>query len=153
METRDIEWQWVEADLGGCAEYGENRFIFTFNESEGMGEVRRVGPTGDSTRVWSLACMTADSAALVVHDDILYVALYLRSATGCRVLAVDLASRERLWETRLKGLGSIGHSKYSNRVQMRMIGQWLVVFGREASGDYIEVLDPRNGQLISSERV
>jgi hypothetical protein len=153
MEAREIDWQWDEADFGGCAEYGPDRFVLVFDESEGTAEVRRVGPEGDATAVWSLPRATANSAALLAHDDMLYVALYSRSATGCRVLALDLISEEPVWETRLRGLGSIGHSKYSNRIQMRMVGERLVIYGREASGNYIEVLDPRDGQLISSERV
>lgn len=153
MDVESIEWQWDDADLGGQTDAEGDRFVFTLSDDANTAEIRRVDPVGDSTWVQTISALSVDSAALVVHDGKLYVALYLRNLTGCRVLALDASSGNRLWETPLKGIGSIGHSKYANRVQMRFRDECLLIFGDEASGRYIEVLDPFSGHLIYNRRV
>ena len=43
--------------------------------------------------------------------------------------------------------------EYGNRVQLRFVNGWLVVFGDESGGKYIEVLDPKNGRRLSNRMV
>jgi outer membrane protein assembly factor BamB len=153
MDIESIEWQWDDTDLGGHADAGGDRFVFTLSDDANTAEIQRVDTVGDSIWVQTIAVVTANSAALVVHDGRLYVALYSRNLTGCRVLALDASSGDRLWETPLKGLGSILHSKYANRVQMRVKDEWLLIFGDESSGRYIEILDLASGRRIYNQRV
>lgn len=78
-----------------------------------------------------------------------YTALHAASAPGCRVQAHDAASGRLLWETRLQALQGGGHhSKYSNAVQLRLVGGRLAVFGKESSGRYVEVLDTATGAQL-----
>ncbi len=153
MKAESIEWQWDDTDPGGYTDTDRGRFIFTVNEKNNTTEIRRIVSTGESTLIWSRPTATANSAALVCQDDVLYVAFYSRSATGCRVLALNASSGEVLWETPLQGIGSIGHSKYKNSVQIRMMDEYLVIFGWEASGKYIEILNPQDGRLIFNRKV
>jgi outer membrane protein assembly factor BamB len=123
------------------------------SDDVGTAEIRCVDSTGDCRWVQTISARTTDAAALVVHRGKLYAALYSRYAAGCRVLTLDASSGHRLWETRLTGVGSVMHSKYMNRVQMRMKGKRLVVFGDESGGRYIEVLDPLSGRSIHNRRL
>ena len=83
-----------------------------------------------------------------------YTALHAASAPGCRVQAHEAASGRLLWETQLQGLrGSSHHSKYSNAVQLRLIGGQLEVFGKESSGRYVEVLDTVTGAQLYHQAV
>jgi hypothetical protein len=54
---------------------------------------------------------------------------------------------------RIEGIGPTLHSKYGNRVQLRVINNWLVVFGDESGGRYVEVVDSKNGQRLSNRMV
>jgi hypothetical protein len=153
METQEVGWQWDEADMGGCITTHQGCFVFAVDVDKGSAEIRRIAPSGNSTLLWSVPAATAKSAALALKGSILFVALYSRSATGCRILALETDSCQKLWETSLKGIGSIGHSKYSNQIQIRLMNEWLVIFGREESGRYIEILDLIDGRLVSSRKV
>ena len=160
-----IAWQWDEAEAGehrgrvfldleggGC-------LVLTFINHE-TAEIQRTGSSGESVWVQSVPSWIANSAALLLHAGKLYAALYSDMAAGCRVLALDAASGDLLWDTPLKGLGPIHHSKYRNRVQLRFIHHWnvpeggrLVIFGQEAGGKYIEVLEPDSGRQLSHQMV
>ena len=83
-----------------------------------------------------------------------YTALHAASAPGCRVQAHEAASGRLLWETRLHALqGGSHHSKYSNAVQLRLVGGRLAVFGKESSGRYVEVLDTATGAQLYHQAV
>lgn len=57
-----------------------------------------------------------------------------------------------LWSVSLKGIGSVGHSKWRNDVQLDMHEGNPVVFGREGQR-YIEVRDAKTGTLISNQQL
>ncbi len=83
--------------------------------------------------------------------DTLYIADYCPLRTGCTVLAVDFKKNKELWRTKLKGIGPISHSKYSNAVCIGNDGDTILVFGKEAAGSYREKLDRRTGKTVSNE--
>ncbi len=83
--------------------------------------------------------------------DALYIADYCPIRTGCTVFAVDFKRNKELWRTKLKGLGSVAHSKYSNDVCIGNDGDSIIVFGKEAGGSYRERLDRRTGKTVSNE--
>jgi hypothetical protein len=56
------------------------------------------------------------------------------------------------WTVPLDALGRIAHSEYFNAVEMRLEPFGVVVFGREAQGNYVEVRDRQTGQLLSNTR-
>ena len=153
MDIENIEWQWDNTDLGGYAYSEGDSFVFALSDNVNTVEIRRVDSVENSKWAQSIPAVTMNSAALLVDKGKLYAALYSRSLTGCQVLSLDASSGNLLWETPLKGIGSIGHSRYTNRVQMRFRDEYLLIFGDEASGRYIEVLDPFSGRLIYNRRV
>ncbi len=153
MDIENIEWQWDNTYLGGYAYTEGDCFVFTLSDNINTAEIRRVDPVGNSKWVQIIPAVNINSAALLVDKGKLYAALYSRSLTGCHILALDASSGNQLWETTLKGIGSIGHSKYANRIQMRIEDEWLLIFGNESSGRYIEILDPFSGRLIYNQRV
>ena len=105
------------------------------------------GPT------WSVAVAGGgefSGAALAADGGRVFVAFYNRGAAGCQLAGFDGASGKQLWSTTLDGIGPIGHSKYSNRVQISIIGGQPTVFGSEAKR-YIEQRDAATGALVSHQ--
>jgi len=88
-------------------------------------------------------------ANLAVDHDRIFVATYNRIAAGCRLSAFDMAGKP-LWSVHLDGIGPIAHSKYWNRVQLRIVGGDPTVFGSEAKR-YIEERDAATGKLVSHQ--
>ena len=89
-------------------------------------------------------------AAMVADADRVYVATYDRIATGCDLAAYAASDGHQVWAVGLDGAGPVAHSKYSNRVQLRLIDGKPTVFGAEAAHRYIEIRDPATGALISN---
>ncbi|NUO51415.1 MAG: hypothetical protein HOV80_21380 [Polyangiaceae bacterium] len=57
------------------------------------------------------------------------------------------------FRTRLQGLGPIGHSEYYNAVEIDVEpGGKLAVFGNEAAGKYVEIVDFATGRTLSVRR-
>lgn len=92
-------------------------------------------------------------AAMVVHGYRIFIARYHRNATGCRLYAFAAITGKPLWRVALRGVESIGHSKYANRVQLTVIGGDPVVFGYESGGAYVERRDAKTGALRAHRRV
>lgn len=73
-------------------------------------------------------------------------------AADVDVWALDADSGAIRWRARPNGIGSVKHSEYSNKVSATTDAQGrLVLFGAEASGSYIAVLDPATGTVLSDE--
>ena len=139
-----IPWQWDDApDLFPALDLVHGDFVVT--------------QVGDTTQLhgpgWSVDVDKAGDdiagALLAVDNGRIFVATYNRIAAGCRLSAFDTSGKP-LWTLILDGIGPIAHSKYSNRVQMRMIGGDPVVFGSEAKR-YIEERDAATGALVSHQ--
>ena len=83
-----------------------------------------------------------------VGDGVLYYADFGPITSGCAVVAYDLKAKKQLWKAGLKGLGPIGHSRYSNAVNLGLDKQAVCVRGRESAGRYIEYVDLKTGKTV-----
>jgi hypothetical protein len=90
---------------------------------------------------------------MVADASRIYAALYSGASTGCRVVALDAHTGAVVWDTELIGLGSVVHSKYATRVQVRLDADRLTVHGNESAGRYTEILDLVNGSRLHHEAV
>ncbi len=160
-ESKPIAWQWSETpdlfpavDLIAADE--KARYVLHHvpdeRDTQHHAVLRRDNASG--AVAWSrlVAQESVPGAALAVDDRRVYMAAYSRIASGCKVAAFDVASGEPLWTTALEGIGPIEHSKYHNRVQMRLVDGGLALYGHEASR-FIELLDPETGGQLSNERL
>jgi len=94
-----------------------------------------------------------DYSPFVEFKDILYYADYNPIRTGCTVVAYDLQERKQLWKTELKGLGPVRHSKYWNKAQITFWEGYLVVYGKEAGGKYLEIINIETGHTIGNKKL
>jgi hypothetical protein len=88
------------------------------------------------------------ATTFVGKDSILYYTEYHPSASGCALVAYDLANRKQLWKTPLKGLGPIAHFQYSNLVTVDLVGDAVKVLGNESAGHYVEFVDLKTGKTV-----
>lgn len=153
MEAENVKWQWNETRLNNIVLYKGFQFIYTYSENSNTGEINKVDSTGKIIKVWESREIFTDSAFLLIEDEILFIGLFSGNSTGCTVIALDLTLSQTIWERQLTGLGSVGHSRYNNKVQMLLIDNKLTVFGWESGGKYIEVLNKENGDLILNRKI
>jgi hypothetical protein len=85
-----------------------------------------------------------------IRDGIIYYPQYRETANGCKWVAFDLVRGRELWTTRLFGIGFVSHSEYTNQIYCKTVGQRIVVYGDEAAGQYVEILDMRTGRTIAN---
>lgn len=150
-----ISWQWDESTTGkhGAADSvlqaeDGSRFVSARLTDSEVIELQRLRKIGTSPLwVQRIPALGANVVVFLHYAGKLYSALYSSNTTGCRVLAQDADSGDVIWETILKGLGPLHHSKYSNRVQMRFMNGQLTIFGNESGGKYVEILEANSGQL------
>jgi hypothetical protein len=88
------------------------------------------------------------ASVFVRRGDVLYYADFHPSASGCRIVAYHLQAREELWKTPLIWIGPDAHSIYSNRVNMKLDGDHLIVYRDESHGRSIELLDVGTGRTV-----
>jgi hypothetical protein len=89
------------------------------------------------------------ASVFIRGGDTLYYADFSPNAHGCSIVAYQLNSRRESWKTPLIGIGFLGgHSMYTNRVNMKLKGNRLIVYGDEAGGRYIEILDVMTGRTL-----
>jgi hypothetical protein len=155
-----IPWQW--RDVKGAAEHepavdvgGNARVGLVRGRDRAITGIERTDAAG--RKVWSAPLpgggTPTSAAALLMHDGTVYAALFSETATGAEVVALDAATGKVRFRSRLQGLGPLHHSKYRNSVQLRFIDPWVVAFGDESAGRYIEALDANSGATVSSRRV
>lgn len=150
-----IPWQWDHApDLYPLADrtvgHNKREYVVALSPGNDHDDNRAVTLRGGSWSVEIARSGNFSGVAIVVDDARVYVATYDRIRTGCRLAAFDAGNGHRLWSHQLSGIGPIAHSKYSNRVQLRLIAGHPVVFGNEAKR-YIEERDPQTGALLSHQ--
>ncbi len=87
-----------------------------------------------------------EKSVFVIKDDTLVYADYSEYSTGCKLIAIDLSRKKKQWEKRLKGIGRVSHSEYTNRINMEIRKNDVVVYGNELSGQYIEVVRIDDGK-------
>lgn len=90
------------------------------------------------------------NASLAETPDTFYVVHYCNIATGATLHALRRSDGRLRWSKRLVGLGSIGHSKYFNDVQIEVRRTMVVIYGSESSGRYVEARHPITGALLSN---
>lgn len=112
--------------------------------------VRRV--RADGAQAWRLTLSdVADVVVLGCGGGRVYALVHPSGASGCRVAAVAEADGRLLWERRIDGPRPALHSKYSNRVELTVTGDAVVVDGRESAGTYRESLVAATGDTRSRE--
>lgn len=72
---------------------------------------------------------------------------YSPIATGCTLIAFDLKAKRQVWETHLKGIGPVSHSKWRNRINLKLERDRITVFGDEGA-KYIESVSLDSGESI-----
>jgi hypothetical protein len=89
------------------------------------------------------------ASGFVGKGNLLYHTVYHPSSSGCRIDAVDLATGKCLWQTNLKGLGPIEHTKYRNLVNLEMPRDGVLrIQGNESAGHYVEYVDAVTGKTV-----
>jgi hypothetical protein len=97
-------------------------------------------------------------SAFRTHGNILYFADVPMSSCGCMVLAYDLTTGKKLWESKLSAVGTPSHSAYTNQVTMELSDlpgkdrpgeAAITITGRESYGDYVEIIDEATGQVLA----
>ena len=79
------------------------------------------------------------------------MAQYCTISSGVEVHAFDSETGKKQWQVRPYALGPVARSEYSNEVEFAIHSGNVVVYGKEAAGRYVEVLDTRTGQSMSSQ--
>jgi hypothetical protein len=123
-----------------------------FLPKERTAHVRRQTAATPPVILWDhkLPDQFVSDAALLVDGETLYLAHYSAISDGAVLHALDLATGTERWSTPVHGLGGVPHSIYANHVVLRMVQGYVVVFGNESGGRYIEVFDPVTGKMQST---
>jgi|GEM_PF-5748164 len=128
---------------------GGGAFLFV-NDRHGKSErVERRGR--NHKRKWQRRLpghASCGNAALARHRRTLYVVQFCSMATGATLHAIDTRTGKLRWSKPLIGIGPIGHSKYSNDVQLEIRNGMALIYGNESSGKYVEARDLGTGDLL-----
>src|SRR5690606_8307631 len=84
-----------------------------------------------------------------IDGDMLYYADYGDISNGATVVAVNLKTKTERWRMHLRGVGSVAHSAYSNRVVVTAYQGVVMVKGWEAVGKYVEYLEAATGRILA----
>lgn len=132
-------WRWSREQSGW--EYSAKRYLADT-------EMRRA-----KTLILNPEVSELYTAVFTRQANTLYVARFCRIATGCNVEAIDFPSGRQLWAVALEGIGPTHHSKYRNGVNIEADRGRVIVFGNEAHGRYVEVLDARTGKQLGNQKL
>jgi len=148
-----MAWKWVDGQSlpEYCAEVIGGGYHVTLEPVPANAAAITIRVSRDGKDVYSW--QGHKHSVFVRRGDVLYYADFRFQASGCTVVAYDLTSRRRLWKTILWGIGPQRHSRYSNRINMAADGTYLIVYGNEGFGRYIEMLDPKTGQTVGHRLV
>jgi len=88
-------------------------------------------------------------SVFVIKDKRLYYAAFSERSTGASVVVVDLVQGQVLWRERCRGIGPVGgHSGWTNRINLGVGKNVVVVRGQESLGRYIEVKRISDGKTL-----
>lgn len=104
----------------------------------------------DEPRPDSEVAFYLGAAAIATDGTQVYIAQWSRYASGAEVLALDIRDGRHVWGRVVHGLGPIIHSRYRTQVAMRLSGATLIISGKEAAGNYVEVYTT-SGRRLSTE--
>jgi hypothetical protein len=141
-----LEWRWSDDRSEDSSVRLPGDGTIRARPVDGGLAIDRIDGAGQTR--WTAHVPDADEASIDAGAQAAYVALYRRGATGARMRAVDVETGLVLWEVSLEALGLFHHSKYANRVQVRLVEEWVVVYGDESSGRYVEARAATDGRLI-----
>jgi hypothetical protein len=118
---------------------------------EALDKETRLGCSTGGEPLWSHAWRSdGRTAALLPLATDLAVAFYSPIASGAELRAYDLRTGGERFRTPLQGLGPIAHSQYYNGVELDVEpGGKIAVFGNEAGGKYVEIVDFASGRTLS----
>lgn len=153
MEAENVKWLWDETKLDNTAIYCGSQLNYVFDEMANTAKLQFSYVSGEVKIIWEGKNVFAETAFLYIEGNVLFAAIYSQGSTGCMILALNLETGKTIWERQLISLGSVGHSRYINKVQMILTDNKLVVFGWESGGKYIEVLETANGNLVFNKKV
>jgi hypothetical protein len=145
----EMPWSWsdVKASLFYCIDHN----LPNYQVELSLNPKERFKPVtiriGDGKKML-FACQGHGQTVFVSREKMLFVADFHPLVTGCQVMAVDLTSGKQLWQTRLRGIGPVTHSRYNNLVNIETDGRVVIVRGNESSGRYVEILDTKTGKTV-----
>jgi hypothetical protein len=148
-----IAWQWDEVapylfpDVDLVAVHGGSSYRLSMTTKAGHDQLRLTNGS------WTISLPrdpNAPAVAIAADDARIYLATYHPISSGCALAAYSASDGKQLWTVQLVAAGPISHSKYFNRVQLRVIDAKAVVFGNEAAKRYIEVRDAATGAAVSN---
>lgn len=84
------------------------------------------------------------------YADTLWVADYCGISSGVQLHKIEAGSGELQHSSYPRGMGMIAHSEYFNETTLTEMHGHLVVHGREAAGNYLEVVDPASGLSVAN---
>jgi outer membrane protein assembly factor BamB len=88
-----------------------------------------------------------------IYGDRLYYALFDPRQHSGKIVAVNLLSGTKLWESDLINPSIFAGSFYENRIILEAHKDRVVIFGRDTAGDYIEIKDSKSGDTIGQKVV
>ena len=104
--------------------------------------------SADGKKVYDWPVATP-SGLFVDSNCVVYRPTFSPIRTGCDVIAYDLKGQKLLWRTHLEGLGPVPHSEYWNVVRLERVNdEVLAVYGDEAAGRYVEIVDMKTGKTV-----
>ncbi len=136
--------------MDNIIKFNEIQFRYVYDEKKYTGEIIKSDTEGIEKTVWKKKKFFLETAFLLTGNNTLFACLYSKRVTGGEVIALNMNSGLTIWETKIKGLGSVGHSRYENKVNMWMDENKLTISGWESGGKYVETIDPESGTLLSN---
>ena len=83
-----------------------------------------------------------------IQEDRLYYARFSDISSGGSVVAVDLSTGKKLWDSPLQGIGPVEHSAYRNQMNLDANLEVVWVWGNETMGRYLEFKDVTTGKTV-----
>lgn len=142
------QWTWSDetATAEACARQLRGGYEATITPSTGGFLTATITITHDGRTVASWKGHRYST--FVIAHDVLYRTDFSPTSTGCDAIAYDLKQGQTIWTTHLWGVRVDAHSMYSNRVRLDVDDLYVIVFGNESAGRYIELLDPKTGKTV-----
>ncbi len=105
---------------------------------------------GIQLKIGNVAKSIHDRTVFEAVDGVLYLADFSTGTSGATVIAIDLKSGDKIWESPVKSLGPIEHSAYSNRMNLHANKDVIEITGRESAGLYKEYKRTSDGQTVAN---